>query len=50
MIPSQGKMISPVTLLKKRPLVAKGHTSVVEALLPCLSSSVNLNLREDKAL
>lgn len=27
MIPSQGKMISPVTLLKKRPLVAKGHIS-----------------------
>lgn len=46
MISSQGKMISPVTLLKKSPFIPKGHTSVVRTLLPCLSSSLNLNLCE----
>lgn len=50
MIPSQGKTISPVTLLKKRPFIAKGHTSVVRTLLPFLSSSVILNLCEGNML
>lgn len=46
MIPSQGKMISPV----KSPFIPKGHTSVVRTLPPCLSSSVKLNLCEGSTL
>lgn len=50
MIPSQGKVISPVTLLKKSPFIPKGYTAVARTLLPCLSSSVNLNLCEVNTL